>query len=149
MICADVEQWLSAHLDGEVDPAVAPGIAAHLSACGQCGDALDGLRRTRGLLRSLPVRLLPPELLLQLHHAVGPPPPQRALRVRTMVAAGAAACLGLVGGAAFALGGTQPQTGRVADVEMDAMVAQHVARTVGRPVVVPVTMGPRGVLAAR
>ena len=45
---------LSAHLDGQLNPAAAAQLDAHLTSCVACRAAMDGLRATRDALRSIP-----------------------------------------------------------------------------------------------
>ncbi|MGI9016523.1 MAG: anti-sigma factor family protein [Euzebya sp.] len=57
--CADHEPELSALLDGRLSGHAAARLRAHLVDCPGCLAELEGLRRARSLLRSLPVREVP------------------------------------------------------------------------------------------
>ena len=48
------DELLSAHLDGELDPATDAWVESHLATCGTCRDAARALAETRSLVRSLP-----------------------------------------------------------------------------------------------
>lgn len=53
--CRDLAARLSEYLDQEVDPEVCADIEDHLDDCPPCRDFLESLRRTVGLVRSVPV----------------------------------------------------------------------------------------------
>lgn len=63
--CADHEPELSALLDGQLPEPAAARLRAHLVNCPGCLAELEGLRRARSLLRSLPVRAVPAGLFNQ------------------------------------------------------------------------------------
>lgn len=147
--CAALEELASAWVADALDAGERAQMAAHLERCAACRGAVDDLARTRMLLRSLPVRQVPAGLF-----ADGFPPadghvsvrrragirPGEAGRVsmrdaRRRIAARAAATFavitGLVGGAAFELGG-QPEPGaRMVQVPLDVYAVDHLVRTVG------------------
>lgn len=152
--CDDLEPLGSAWLDGALDPAQHAAFAAHLDACGDCRLEIDGIARTRALLRSLPVRRVPPGLLEDVAVDAGevadvdaqPVPAaapaaaadraadaELAPRRRTTRAAAALAVLGVLGGAAFSLG-ERPPEGRTVAVPMELFVADHVAQSTRAPV---------------
>src|SRR5919202_1120065 len=51
---AHVRDELSAYLDGELSPGARRAVDDHLAACAECRAELEGLSRTRDLLRALP-----------------------------------------------------------------------------------------------
>ncbi|CAN5899213.1 hypothetical protein BH23ACT8_BH23ACT8_06000 [soil metagenome] len=149
--CHDVEPVLSAYLDGELDT-TAPKVRRHLDGCARCRDELDRLAAVRSLVRSMPVRRLPPTLRadLPLYTSYRADHPRTSRKVSPYDAgleqvgvraaralAALAVAAGLVGGAAFGLGG-RPASDAVVQVPMDAFVADHVVHTVDAPVGIPV-----------
>lgn len=161
--CVDLEPLQCAWLDGMLDEGDRARMGAHLERCSDCRADVEGLARTRALLRSLPVRRLPEEL-----HTPGRPRRQRRApdrapsgrrseeagttrgappgvvatrpRLRHRVLAGLAVVLGLVGGTAFAVGGdAAPGQPRV-PVPVELFVADHLVHTVGGPVSTPVVV---------
>lgn len=66
------EDLLSAHVDGELDPAASAEVEAHLAGCAACRRAQGDLREARSLLRSLPAEDAAPviEGFLTRHRAV-------------------------------------------------------------------------------
>lgn len=141
--CHDVEPALSAYLDGELDGTV-QNVRRHLDGCARCRDELDRLAAVRSLVRSMPVRRLPPTLRADLPlytvRVEGSPSdvglePVGVRPGRTLAAL--AVAVGLVGGAAFGLGG-RPAADTVVQVPMDAFVADHVVHTVDAAVGIPV-----------
>ena len=54
MKCDRIRPLLSAYLDGELDPAQHTEVAAHLSACQECGRTLDDFRALGQEIRALP-----------------------------------------------------------------------------------------------
>lgn len=108
------DDLLSAHVDGELDPAAQARVEAHLAGCPPCREAEAELRAARSLLRSLPPVDAAPviEGLLARHRAV--------------IRLGA----GFVGVAAVVLAALalNAATYRPAVVpELDALVAAHAA----------------------
>jgi anti-sigma factor RsiW len=133
--CDGVEPLLSAHLDGEVRSAERAALETHLAGCPSCAAELDQLRVVRSLVRSLPVRRLP--------EGVGPLPAAAAApEHRGLLRAGVAfaAALGLLGGAAFSLGGQPAPDTRLVTVPVDVYVADHFVHTAHRAFTVPVTL---------
>ncbi|MEE8602611.1 zf-HC2 domain-containing protein [Euzebya tangerina] len=63
--CADHEPELSLLLDGRLNGRAAARLRRHLVECPGCLAELEGLRRARSLLRSLPVREVPAGLFTQ------------------------------------------------------------------------------------
>lgn len=146
--CADVEPLCSAWLDDTLDQSDRAAVDAHLRRCAACSDEVESLRRVRDLLGNLPVRRLPSDLTL-LPAPPGPDDrPDPGVPVPTWsggqrAVAGVAVALGLVGGAAFALGG-QPAPGeRLVSVPVDRYVSDHLVHTVGDPTATPVFLDGR------
>ena len=54
MSCRGVRRWLSAYLDGDLRPAEAGRLGAHLEACAECAERWRGLRSALGALSALP-----------------------------------------------------------------------------------------------
>ncbi len=79
------EEWLSAFLDGALEPAERQAVAAHLARCAPCRDELDGEALLRDSVRGLPV-VEPPAGFFEHVLAVGPAPRLREQR-RTRAAA--------------------------------------------------------------
>ncbi len=48
--CRDVREIMHAYLDGELDPADAAGVSAHLHRCEECGIEAETLREVLALL---------------------------------------------------------------------------------------------------
>lgn len=146
--CEDVEPLCSAWLDDTLDRADHATVDAHLRRCATCRDEVESLRRVRDLLGNLPVRRVPSNLTLlpAPQGALDRPDPgaqEPAWSGRQRAVAGVAVALGLVGGAAFALGG-QPGPGeRVVSVPVDRYVSDHLVHTVGDPTVTPVFLDSR------
>lgn len=141
--CVDMEIMGSAALDGALDDDEHARLDAHLARCADCRAELDSLARTRAAVRSAPVRRAPPGLLDQPVPPPAAPAPARATRgpAATVVAV---VLVGLVGGAAFALGHDASETGtRTVDVPVDVYVADHLVRTVDGPVTPPVLVDAR------
>lgn len=158
--CARVDGRLSALLDGALAPRERAAVSAHLSGCASCRTELESLRVTRTLLRGAPVRTLPPGLAVASALAAVPSSgdgsgaasddtatdpahdPLSSRRRVTRAAAAALALTGLVGATAFAVGDDQPATPRSQQVAvpLDVFVADHLVRTTGRPVSIPVVL---------
>lgn len=146
--CAGVEPLLSSLLDGALGPEERRLVQAHVAACAACSDDVESLGRARALVRSLPVRAVPPALLAVLRPLApvsdnsasragraGRTRPAHAGAVR---AAAAVALLGgVVGGSAFVLGGAEPPPRRIAAVPLDVYVADHLVGSMGTAVVAP------------
>lgn len=145
--CADHEPELSALLDGRLHGPAAARLRAHLVDCPGCLAELEGLRRARSLLRSLPVRSVPAGLFSQdaVERRVGPagiaavralPTAPGTLRTRlAAVAAALAVALALI----FVAGAGGSSA--VVEVDVEGLTSQHV-RTAGGPgVPAPVLIG--------
>lgn len=163
--CVDLEPLHSAWLDGMLDERDTGRLRTHLDGCPECRREVDSLARTRALVRGLPVRRLPDGLRTPgrprrarrpaTHGGPGagagsgvpaPPGGVGALtrpRLRQRVLAGVVVGLGLVGGAAFALGGESAPGERVVPVPIDLFVADHLVHTVGGPVSTPAVVDGR------
>lgn len=158
--CADLEPLHSAWLDGALSPSQHSRVTRHLRDCSGCRGELDSLQAVRGLLRSMPVRRLPEGVRGRVQAqgqpaAAGPRLPEAELqaspwrRLARRTVAGAAMVLGLLGGAAFALGG-QPEvagpTGpelRTVRVPVDLYVADHLVRAITGPLSTPMVLEAR------
>jgi anti-sigma factor RsiW len=133
--CQDVEPLLSGWLDGELPAATHRRVEDHVAGCDRCRADGDSLRAVRSLVRSMPVRRLPP--------AAQPTAPAGAARADgRVVRAGMAlvVAVGLLGGGAFALGG-EAEDVPVVTVPMDLYVADHVVQTVQAPLHIPALVG--------
>lgn len=62
MICLDMQERLSAYLDGDLSPEEMKEVAGHLSGCESCQAVLTELRQVRNKLRSLPEVEVPADL---------------------------------------------------------------------------------------
>jgi hypothetical protein len=84
MRCSQVEKFLSAHLDGELEEPERHRIAEHLSVCPRCTERLAHLRATRSLLRRLgaPDPALPFDLDAVLQRPRTPLSPAARLELR-------------------------------------------------------------------
>lgn len=146
--CEDVEPLCSAWLDETLDPADRATVDAHLRRCAACSDEVESLRRVRDLLGNLPVRRLPSDLTL-LPAPRDPGSRQDGDAAATAwsggqrAVAGVAVALGLVGGAAFALGSEPAPDERVVSVPVDRYVSDHLVHTVGDPTTAPVFLDGR------
>jgi anti-sigma factor RsiW len=132
--CGALEPLYSAYLDGELDAGERARVETHLRGCAPCREGVADLGRTRAALRSVPVRRAP--------HTLFDEPaghPSRAHPTRSPgVSVTAAAILGLLVGAAFALGsGNESEPPPVA-LPVEVYVADHLVHSVGGPVAPPV-----------
>lgn len=143
--CDDLAQLWSAWVDGGLDHDESRRAQAHLRRCRACRDEVTSLRRVRDLLRNLPLRRLPAEVrIVPPPPAASPPPRGPSPRSGGQRAAAALAmALGLVGGAAFALGGQPATDQQLVRVPVDLYVADHLVHTVGGPVSAPVVVDGR------
>ena len=137
--CDELEPLHSAWVDGELRAGERATLAAHLQRCARCRAAITELRVTSTMLRSLPVRALPADVLQGI--TSGAPDRRRvsAAGVRkVLVRSAAAVVVGVasLGAAAFAAGSAVPQERQVA-VPVDVYVADHLVRAVGGPVSTP------------
>lgn len=138
--CNEVEPLHSAWLDGELEPPEHTRVEVHLRRCAACRRGVETLRVTRAALGNLPPRRLPAEVGEQpelVGDRVAASPADRRRPRRARVATVTVVVLGLVGGAAFALGGEPGPGDRVVEVPLDVFVADHLVRTVGGPVSTP------------
>ena len=101
------EDALSALVDGELDPDEEAAVRAHVAGCPACADELEGIRRSRRVVRLLPGVDVPDDVtarLLAVDDGSGPPsivPVLNRRRLATAVAVAASvAALALVGGPA-------------------------------------------------
>lgn len=146
--CSDVAHLHSAWIDGALPPDEHARVGAHLDACSHCQEEVAGLERVRVLVRNLPVRRLPDGVELRPAPAGWQPPGQQARTPAVpsgsqRLAAGLAVAVGLLSGAAFALGDEPQRDGRVVDVPVDSFVADHLVQTVGGPLSTPVVVDSR------
>lgn len=137
--CDELEPLHSAWVDGELRTGERARLATHLQRCARCRAAIAELRVTSTMLRSLPVRQLPAEVL----DGITPGAPDRrrvtAAGARRVLARSAAAIVvgvASLGAAAFAAGSAEPEQRQVA-VPVDVYVADHLVRAVGGPVSTP------------
>lgn len=143
--CNDMGPLWSAWVDGVLDAEDRIRAEGHLRHCRACCDEVESLRRVQELVRNLPVRRLPPDVdvlpeTTPLRSAeIGQSSWTRGQRV----AGGVAMAVGLVGGAAFALGGQPPPDEHVVSVPVDLYVADHLVHTVGGPLSTPVVVDGR------
>lgn len=76
LTCPQAAEHLNDYLDDALPHALRQGMAAHLGACARCSRALEDLRCTRRLLRSLPRETIPARLksdLLDVLRRLRPP----------------------------------------------------------------------------
>lgn len=59
MNCAEASIWISAYLDGELDPETALAVAGHLETCDGCRGEFEALSSVDGMMRALPREDLP------------------------------------------------------------------------------------------
>jgi hypothetical protein len=71
MECARTWDRLSAYLDGDLPEKEREGIAQHLRQCARCAEEERALKETLTLLRNLPARKAPPELLEGVRRRIG------------------------------------------------------------------------------
>ncbi len=106
---------LSAHLDGELDPAETERVTSHLYECGSCRRELEELSEIRSTVRALPELDAPIPLLPSVRR----PRPWAAAAASI---AAAAVAIGLV---------VTPAEAPALD--LDSMAGQHAARVVVDP----------------
>lgn len=134
--CESFEHLHSAWVDGELRTAERAKLGAHLQRCARCRAAIDELRVTSVMLRSLPVRNLVVDISREPLPARRRMPTLAGARVvLARTAAAAVIVTASVGAAAFAAG-QQPADRQVA-VPVDVFVADHLVRAVGGPVSTP------------
>lgn len=145
--CEDTEPLWSAWVDGALDKSEHRRVGAHLRRCPACVDEVEALRQVRGLLRNLPVRRLPSDVDVRpqerVHDVHTTATATHAWSGGQRAAAGLAVAVGLVGGAAFALGGQPLPDQRVVNVPVDLFVADHLVHTVGGPLSTPMVVDGR------
>jgi hypothetical protein len=71
MDCARTRDRLSAHLEGDLPEREREKIAQHLRQCARCAEEERALKETLALLRNLPARKAPPELLEGVRRRIG------------------------------------------------------------------------------
>jgi anti-sigma factor RsiW len=133
--CRAIRALLSAWIDGELPTAEASEVADHVATCAGGRAEHAGLATMRSLLRSLPERVAPADLANRAATR------ERAQR-RRFAAAGmtAAVVAGLLGGAAFSLGGPSGPDARLVRVPVETFVADHLTHSVNGSAAVP-TLG--------
>jgi len=121
---------LSALVDGELEPGEEAAVRAHVAACPACADELEGIRRSRRVVRLLPAMDVPDDVTARLlavddgrggRSAVSALRPRRRLAAAVAVAASVAA-LALVGGPAD--GDPQPVTASLTGALQDHVEGQ-------------------------
>ena len=135
--CESFEHLHSAWVDGELRASERARLGAHLQRCARCRAAIDELRVTSVMLRSLPVR----NLVIDVDRSAVSRRrrPSFTAGARVLVARSAVAAVALtatLGAAAFFAGAQQPDDRQVA-VPVDVFVADHLVRAVGGPVSTP------------
>lgn len=129
--CRAIEPLLSAWVDDELVPRERRDVVAHLQSCAGCSREVEELRFTRTLLRAAPVRRLPREAdALE-------PRPRRLPGVVARTAAAAALGLGVLAGAAFALGGEPAREAPMVRVPLEVYLADHLVHSAGSVVPIP------------
>lgn len=137
--CESFEHLHSAWVDGELRTSERAKLAAHLQRCARCRAAIDELRVTSAMLRSLPVR----NLVIDVDRGTtrrSRRPVITAAKARMLVARSAMAAVlmtATLGAAAFFAGAQQPGDDRQVAVPVDVFVADHLVRSVGGPVSTP------------
>jgi anti-sigma factor RsiW len=105
---------LSALVDGELDPEEERAVRDHLAACPSCADELEGIRRSRRVVRLLPGVEIPADVNARLlaiddpsgHRTLVPVVGNRRRLAAVVAVAASVAALALVGGPAES--GPQP-----------------------------------------
>ncbi len=80
MNCLDMQERLSAYLDGDLSPEEMKEVAAHLSGCESCQAVLSELREVRDALRSLPEVEIPEDLHATIMERIRPHMKQKKQR---------------------------------------------------------------------
>jgi anti-sigma factor RsiW len=112
--CEEALEILEPYVDGDLPPAEASRLRAHLECCGSCAAELELAARIQRELRTLPELDCPPEVWERVHRAgrgeVVPFPSQSRAgrRVARIGAAAAVLALALGGGALFLQNQRQP-----------------------------------------
>lgn len=138
--CAQVEPLLSAWIDGALHGQEWAQVGRHLAACPRCRAELESLRVTTVLLRGAPLRTPPQQVCAALldsrsirGRSVGAfAPGSRHLIGRAALAVLSA--LGVIAGAAFAVGGQSDPAAPPVQVPLESFVADHLVRTTNLPV---------------
>ncbi len=120
--CRTAQGLLSAHLDDELPAALARRVTEHLAICGTCRAERARLAELRALLRSLPERRAPHELVDELREAAERGRRRQRTRRRVGVAAVAVA---LASGAVAGLD-SEPEPAP-SQVSMDELVSEHLS----------------------
>ena len=135
--CESFEHLHSAWVDGELRASERATLGAHLQRCARCRAAIDELRVTSAMLRSLPVRNLVIDVARNTAPRRRPLVPAAGARMVVVRSAMAAVVMtATLGAAAFFAGAQQPDDRQVA-VPVDVFVADHLVRSVGGPVSTP------------
>ncbi len=134
MQCQEVQELLSAYLDGMLDPSERDRADEHLQGCPACRSELDDLKMVVGLVRDLPLVEPPAEFRRGLRYKLEQVPGPRG-RGGLLAALGRGKWSGIVAAAAsflLVIGlatnwyglpwqfGTADQTGRVEDIALKA-----------------------------
>src|SRR5215213_6040910 len=101
---------LSALVDGELDPEEEAAVRAHVDGCPTCADELEGIRRSRRVVRLLPAVDVPEDVTARLlaiddgtaRRTVVPVVGNRRRLAAAVAVAASVAALALVGGSADA-----------------------------------------------
>ncbi len=103
--CADIQEWLSAYLDGEIDAGRREEIAAHLDGCAACRHALAELQRVHACLPGWPVPEVAPDLGARLSARLAARPVKPAWSWRGLLRPGLAWAGAAAAGAALVCAG--------------------------------------------
>ena len=87
----ETQATLQAYLDGQLPPAEASAIAAHLEECDACTAALDALRQVDEALATIPILPEPPGLTARIMAQIATPVPAFRLRWEDAVVSAALA----------------------------------------------------------
>lgn len=91
--CADLEDLISAYVDGQAAPEESRSVQAHVAECPRCAVLLRRQQQTKRLLRlSSADNWNPPDLRLRIVHAAA----RRPRRLRALWPAGLAACIAIL-----------------------------------------------------
>ncbi len=142
--CDDAREALSAALDGELDPAEAAALEAHLAACPACAERGDRLAEVRDAFRSLtpaaPPRDLASAVMERIRAGEAGAPPTEATPApaspaisgrRWRSTARVAAALLLIAGGAAALWTSRASDGAAPAAEPSAPVSSRAIRDLG------------------
>ena len=132
--CDEALDLLEPYVDGDLPPAVAGRLRAHLETCRSCAAELALARRIQSELRALPQLDCPPEVLERARSRGGEVVPFRPRRtgLPLRVAAAAAVLVLALGGGALFVRSQQPRQPSAAEIAQATREARYALAYIGK-----------------